>query len=89
MSSIALQCTYRYAVSTRQLKALKLQQRDLSAVCEERDRLRSAVQKLRDELDDTRQNLSRMVAKSAEIDILRKEKGTGSITAQRSSISTP
>ena len=73
-----LQRSYRCALSKRTLKSLKLQQRDLHAVAEERDMLRSTVQNLRSELEKTLQSFREMKevsagANSAETEMLQKE----------------
>jgi len=73
-----LQRSYRCALSKRTLKSLKLQQRDLNAVAEERDMLRSTVQNLRTELEKTLQSFREMKeisagANSAETEMLQKE----------------
>lgn len=78
-SCIMIQCSSRYHVSKRKLKELRLRQRDLAAVGEERDLLRKEVQKLRDELEKAQQSLRQTTEEnnrnrnSTEVDALRKE----------------
>lgn len=78
-SCIVIQCSYRYFVSKRKLIELRLHQRDLTAVIEERDMLRKEVQTLRDELVKAQLSLKQINESSnindisSEIEILRKE----------------